>query len=743
MEMKSLSYKSLRNKGLGMVFKSMMMVILLSVVSFSARGQKMTVESLEEKTFDLSASTHPRLDLNDVPCALVKVQMAAAGAKFSGNVMGDCSFKLNEYWVYMAKGSKRMTIRHQDYLPLEVTFADYGITSLESKMTYVMVVTLPNLGGAVKPTVTSQYVLFEVEPKNALVEFDGSVITLNDGTATKRMQFGTYSYKVSAPLYHSQESSVEVNDPVNKHVVKVTLAPAFGYITVPATGTLSGASVFVNNEFKGRTPYNSGPISSGVYEVRVVKDMYEPMYGQVTVTDNQTATFSPELKADFANVTLSAGNQAEIWINNVYKGSGIWNGPLASGSYMVECKKQYHTPTSREVVISPEMAGQTISLESPAAIMGSIDINSSPANAEITLDGKVIGTTPMFLPEYIIGPHTLKIAKAGYGTYNEEIALAEGETKTISPTLSSGRAITITCATAGSRIYVDGQDMGAAPFEGTLSYGSHSVYAVDGTKKTAVKTVNVTEGTGAMADVSLSFFNPERFEVKVNGVTFEMVYVPGGTFTMGATAEQGYEAWDEEKPTHSVTLSGYYIGKYEVTQAQWKAIMGNNPSRFKGDNLPVECVSWYACQEFIRKLNQLTGKKFSLPTEAQWEYAARGGKSGGTKYSGSNNIGNVAWYEDNSGDKTHPVGEKSPNDLGIYDMSGNVWEWCQDWYDSNYYENSPTSNPTGPDSGSFRVWRGGGWSYNARYCRVSFRNGYTPDYRVNYLGLRLCLSISE
>ena len=146
-----------------------------------------------------------------------------------------------------------------------------------------------------------------------------------------------------------------------------------------------------------------------------------------------------------------------------------------------------------------------------------------------------------------------------------------------------------------------------------------------------------------------------------------MVYVPGGTFTMGATAEQGSDAWGWEKPAHSVTLSGYYIGKYEVTQKQWKAIMGNNPSDFKGDNLPVGNVSWDDCQEFIRKLNQLTGKKFSLPTEAQWEYAARGGKSGGTKYSGSDDIGNVAWYKDNADRKTHPVGEKSPNDLGIYE----------------------------------------------------------------------------
>lgn len=222
-----------------------------------------------------------------------------------------------------------------------------------------------------------------------------------------------------------------------------------------------------------------------------------------------------------------------------------------------------------------------------------------------------------------------------------------------------------------------------------------------------------------------------------------MVYVSGGTFTMGATSEQGseanYESYDE-KPTHRVTLSSFYIGKYEVTQAEWKAVMGSNPSYFKGDNLPVENVSWNDCQEFIRKLISLTGKNFRLPTEAEWEFAARGGKnSRGYKYSGSNDIGSVAWYYSNSGSKTHPVGQKSPNELGLYDMSGNVWEWCQDW--NGDYPSSVQTNPTGPISGSYRVCRGGSWDYNAGGCRVSFRNFCTPGGRGDSLGLRLAMQV--
>ena len=210
---------------------------------------------------------------------------------------------------------------------------------------------------------------------------------------------------------------------------------------------------------------------------------------------------------------------------------------------------------------------------------------------------------------------------------------------------------------------------------------------------------------------------------------------------MGATSEQGSVAYDSEKPVHSVALSDYYIGETEVTQELWQAVMGSNPSNFSGyPQRPVDQVSWNDCQEFITKLNNLTGKNFRLPTEAEWEYAARGGnKSNGYKYSGSNTIGNVAWYDDNSSSTTHDVKTKQANELGIYDMSGNVWEWCQDWYSSSYYSNSPSTNPTGPSSGSTRVLRGGGWDIYAGICRVSNRGSNDPDGRYDYNGFRLIL----
>jgi formylglycine-generating enzyme required for sulfatase activity len=225
--------------------------------------------------------------------------------------------------------------------------------------------------------------------------------------------------------------------------------------------------------------------------------------------------------------------------------------------------------------------------------------------------------------------------------------------------------------------------------------------------------------------------------LKVGSVEYPMVYVSGGSFDMGATSEQGSDAQNDEKPLHRVTLSSYRIGKYEVTQELWEAVMGSNPSYFKGSRRPVECVSWDACQEFIRKLNALTGQSFRLPTEAEWEYASRGGKSSrGYKYSGSNTIGDVAWYSENSENQTHNVGTKSPNELGLYDMSGNVEEWCSDRKGS--YSSSSQTNPKGSGSGSFRAIRGGSWFNYARYCLVSNRLFCTPGHRDSDMGLRLC-----
>ena len=257
-----------------------------------------------------------------------------------------------------------------------------------------------------------------------------------------------------------------------------------------------------------------------------------------------------------------------------------------------------------------------------------------------------------------------------------------------------------------------------------------------------VKVVKVYNGNKVIATHIISDF--EYFQVEdvdatellpakvttyeVNGVSFDMVEVEGGYYLMGDDNSDK----ENEKPAHKETIPTFQIGKTEVTQELWEAVMGTNPSNFTGEeNLPVEKVSWTDCNYFITKLNELTGKNFRLPTEAEWEYASRGGnKSQGYTYSGSNTLDDVAWYKDNSDSKTHPVAQKQQNELGIYDMSGNVWEWTSDKYSSNY---------SSERTSSYRVNRGGSWSSLATNSRVANRNGGSESDTNDYLGLRLAL----
>ena len=344
-----------------------------------------------------------------------------------------------------------------------------------------------------------------------------------------------------------------------------------------------------------------------------------------------------------------------------------------------------------------------------------------------------------------------------YGDSNEVMLNLEGNKEySLKAHLNLLMSIVIMTDLVGADVFVDKVYKGATDKNGLLTIeemptGEHQVMVTQG-DIIARQTINVsnsqisfrlTTKTAAASAPAISA-PATATATPVSSVNaapdalpqIEMVFVKGGTFTMGATPEQGKVAHKDEKPAHSVTVSDFYIGKYGVTQAQWEAVMGKNPSCFKGNIRPVENVSWNDIQEFIEKLNAKTGKKYRLPTEAEWEYAARGGdQSKGYKYSGSNNIDEVAWYTNNSGTQTHPVGQKQPNELGLYDMSGNVFEWCSDWYGS--YSSGSQTNPTGPAKGSYRVLRGASWNYTAWFCRVSDRYFYAPSYRSGVFGFRL------
>jgi formylglycine-generating enzyme required for sulfatase activity len=286
----------------------------------------------------------------------------------------------------------------------------------------------------------------------------------------------------------------------------------------------------------------------------------------------------------------------------------------------------------------------------------------------------------------------------------------------------------------GVEVYVDSVKVGITPFNVTLTIGNHLIQLQQGIQK-ILKNITVAK---ARSDNSYNFdMSPKSFTESVKGIDFIMVAIKGGTFRMGS-----YEGRSVEKPVHSVDIDGFYLCDVEVTQALFKSVMEYNVSKNIGDELPVERVKWNEAIEFIQKLNVITGKKYRLPTEAEWEYAASTDPSGfKNNWSGTNlekKLGDYAWYDANSDGKTHPVKQKNANGWGLFDMTGNVWEWCSDWFGE--YTNNSHNNPTGPSSGTTRVNRGGGCDDDAPYSRVSNRDDYNPDENIPNVGFRIAHS---
>ena len=595
--------------------KKSLLFLLFVLQTIAALSQKLQVESFKITESDISAQTQPRKDLNDRNCALVKVQFVGAISEVEGNVVKPLVSHGNETWVYMPQGSRQLKLLTQRYLPVMVTFADYGVEKLESNRTYVLVLVKPN--GQNDPVdAGGNFYAISVQPKDAKVTVDGVLQeSSSDGEYSAMLPYGTHTYKVEAGGYISKSGSFSVSSgdmaPIN-----VSLVSALA--TVSVTCPTPAVSLYVDKKSVGNAP---------------------------------------------------------------------WSGSLKEGMHLVEAKKNGYRSQQKTIQLSQQQK-LDVSFGELVAILGNLSVNYKPFGAEVYVDGKKLGQSPRVFNGLLVGNHQVEVRKDGYATDKKSVTISEGQTASISGTLSSNTA------------------------SSSNGYASSSSVSSGG--------------------------NEISIPVK-NGITIDMVKVEAGTFMMGATSEM-QNPWDDEKPVREVILTNdYYIGKYEVTQSLWQAVMGTNPSYFKGDNLPVEQVSWDNCLEFISKLNSLTGRKFRLPTEAEWEYAARGGKkSRGYQYSGSFNISDVAWYNGNSGNKIHPIGMKQANELGVYDMSGNVNEWCQDWYGS--YVSSSQTNPLGANSGSFRVCRGGSWYFGTVNCRSSFRSRGNPDTRSRYLGFRLVLS---
>lgn len=701
---------------------------IIALAAVAAVAQTMSVAGFEERPMDMDARvTHPVTDPNGQTCALIKVETTQTGFGFDTGVIQvvKTEQKIGEVWVYVQPRVKKITIMHQDYEPVR----DYYFPTGALKEATVYLLKLRTAGAPVQAASTQQrsgFLIINSEPQGAEVwlnnESTGEVTPFR-----RKLAIGDeVPYRLSLPLYHDEAGMVTVDQP--RKELQFALRPAFGSVTV--TSTPSGALVFLDEKQVGQTPLTLDRIASGSHSLRLQAPQYAVERRNVSVADGQTANVAVTLAARFAEITVQAPQGAVVTVDGDRKGSGTLSWRQSEGLCDIVVSMAGHRDARRQLEVVAGRA-QTVQL-TPQPIYGSASVDSDLMDAEIWIDGKQYGVTPNVVERLLVGSHTLVLKKSGYADLQQQFSVEEGKEASLSVKLPAGRSVQFTSEKPGMQIIVDGKKLGTTPLTAVVGIGHHSVSAMRGGDIIDVRDLDITSA-GAPLTMAFRDFN---HTFTVNGVQFTMVEVGGGTFTMGATSEQGSDAWDEEKPAHEVTLSDYYIGQTEVTQALWEAVMGSNPSDSKGGNLPVERVSWDDCQVFIQKLNQLTGKQFRLPTEAEWEYAARGGrKSRGYKYAGGNNIDSVAWCDGNSGNETHPVATKQANELGIYDMSGNVLEWCSDWCGD--YTSSSQSDPQGSSSGSFRVIRGGCYYNFARNCRVSYRISNTLDYRCGYLGLRL------
>lgn len=428
---------------------------------------------------------------------------------------------------------------------------------------------------------------------------------------------------------------------------------------------------------------------------------------------------------NFVDITITSNNDALIFIDGKVKGASPWSGKISVGKHNIRVEKENYFSRTYEIVA---VKGQDLKIDlmlSPKT--GTLEIVTDPPQAMISINGRMYGFSPRTISELPFGEYNVTVEKPEYSRVVRRVIIDDVKPVVLELNLYSGKEVTIITNPSGAKVYNGDEVLGVTPLTVWLKFGEHLL-------KFEKEQLSLVEKVAVYQSGTKKY----EYNLKLSSDPFEnqMVFVKGGVFRMGDSFGDGNK---EEKPVHQVLLNDFFISKYEVTQAQWEAIMGDNPSHFAGCNdCPVERVSWVEVQEFLAKVNELTGKSYRLPTEAEWEYAARGGQeSRGFRYAGKNNINFVSWYSGNSQNKTHPVGQMEPNELGIYDMSGNVWEWTYDWFD--YYTDSPTPavNPIGPEQGDFRIVRGGSWYGYIGGSRVACRGSDDPANKRSYIGFRV------
>ena len=416
--------------------KRLQLFFLFLFFCITTIAQELSVKEFREATNDLAARTKPRQDNNGNDCALLKVQLAAPNAVFNGNVMGNVAFKNNEYWVYMTTGSKRLKVTHPNYLPLEVTFADYGIGQLTGKNTYVLTILLGELPQGVQPPkVQTGWILLNSEPQGASVFINDEFVG-NTPLEGYKQPYGTYSYRVEHPNYHSSDGTIELN--AARLEKMITLLPAFGAIAI--NSNIDGATVMLDGKATGlKTPCTLQEVSSGQHTITIQKEKYAPQQTGVVVEDGQTANLDVSLDARFATISITSLKGAQIFCNGTQIGMMNVNEDMMEGYYDIEARLSHHRSVTKQIQV---VAGhpQKITLN-PIPIYGSLDIISTPHDADIVIDGKTYGKTPFTVEQLLEGEHNVSLSKKGYSSFKKVITISEGKTEIISAQLLEGMQI--------------------------------------------------------------------------------------------------------------------------------------------------------------------------------------------------------------------------------------------------------------------------------------------------------------
>lgn len=702
------------------------------LITLDIHGQQFGVMSFEKLINDLDARVHhPLKDKDGLLCAMIKVVTPETGFEFDGGSLGiiEVERKTGEYWVYIPRGAAAITIKH-DVLGVLRNYT-YPIP-IEAAAVYEMKLTSGRVRMEVEPLeLQSEYLVLTTDPANALIYINE--VYEARGRLEKKLIPGTYQYRVEAPLCYAETGQLSISFG-RKEIRHITLKPNYGHIIVNSNPE-QGASVLLNDEEAGFVTNGiSGRMRSGKYRVTIVKELYQPASQEVEVRDGDTAIVMLDMIPSFAAVEINIPAQAELYINNTFQGLGSWKGRLNSGVFTIEARQKQHKTARKDIQLDiGDVRNITLT---PEPLLGGLDITSEPSEARITIDGKDYGTTPAILRGLLTGSYVLQISKTGYLIHSQSVEVKEGTLVTVHGVLSSGKLTSLNSDPKGATVVIDGKEAGITPLKTGLDPGQHEVQVTYG-RRTLRETITISEASES--EFFFDFLASSDFTEKAVDLNIMMVFVEGGSFIMGCSPEQGFDC-GKNGASHHASVGDFFIGKFEVTQMQWKQVMGSNPSYFDGcDACPVENVSWNEVQDFIQKINLLTSKTYRLPTEAEWEYAARGGNASRQfRYAGSHKLDVVGWYKGNSDRKTNNVGMRQPNELGLHDMSGNVWEWCSDWY--GVFDGRIQLNTKGAAEGNYCIIRGGSWFYEEDASEVFSRSIAVPEDGDNNTGFRLALT---